>query len=307
MVKYSTIVHALGSQTDRYFGTGHRRSTYDFTPSHVTPDQVKGTGRVTQQGLWSAKSAGTVSRHLSTLDAMALAALALDHSLRLGPVPTGSLFISEVEIRAGSIATTSLDDTELDGQLTWSPASRTYLCTAAIGTMKVSLTLRPLGTTLAADQDDELDDFHATHLRNRIQYITELNMDCPGNRMTARLGTLLARGVETAGYRGIQSSHPHLFSASEAIVCLAQLAQAIAYEYDQVPRCESSNFWLRRLTITLHPPYLTVGDAVDVDVAVEQSAIVALHSTTWRKFRLRAASVGLSAVADVAHALPENL
>lgn len=305
VVTYPTIEHALGSPRGRYFGHGHRGSTYTFTPTSLAPGRVVGICAVRQEGTWSAKEAGTVSRHLSTIDAVSLAGLALEDVLRLEPVSVESLFISDASIRAGSAATEDLGAIPLEAGVTWNVQTRALDCVVTVGTMKLTLTVKAVPSSSSGDASVDAPKFYAQHMQNRIQHISDLEISCDDGRMQARLGALTAADGAPHDYAGLQSSHDDLFSISEAIVCLAQLAQAMAYEFDQISRDESAVFWLRRLSVSLREPRLHVGRLVDVDVRLAKTNELRLGGQVWRTLRLAAESRSLTAVADVAHVLPK--
>lgn len=304
MVSYSTIDHALGSPKGRYFGHGHRGAVYSFTPIAVVPRRVTGICAVQQEGTWSAKESGTVSRHLSTIDAVSLAALALDAVLELEPVAVESLFVTSASIRAGSAATEDLDAVPLELGVAWNVETRALDCTATVGTMKLVLTVKVVPSPSPAGSPPGAASFFAQHLQSRIQHISDIEIGCDDGRMQARLGALTASDAAPPSYSGLQSAHHELFSISEAIVCLAQLAQAMAYEFDQISRDESAVFWLRRLSVSLPEPRLRVGQLTDVEVRVAKTNELQVAGRAWRTLRLAAESRSLSAVADVAHVLP---
>lgn len=305
MVNYSTIDHALGSPKGRYFGQGHRRSIYAFTPTEVVQGRVSGVCSVGQEGLWSAKDTGTVSRHLSTIDAVSLAGLALEAVFQLEPVVVESLFVTDASIRAGSAATEDLSAVPLDATVVWNLATRAFDCAVTVGTMKLTLAVKTVPGTFFTTTATSAPKFFAQHLQNRIQHISDIDIDCDAGRMQAKLGALTIGSGPSSHYSGFQSAHFELFSIPEAIVCLAQLAQTMAYEFDQISRDESAVFWLRRLNVSLTEPRLRVGQLVDVDVQVAKTNELRIGGEPWRTLRLTADAQGLNALADVAHILPK--
>lgn len=306
MVTYSTIDHALGSPQGRNFGQGHRRSTYAFTPTDVTRGRVTGVCAIGHDGVWSAKDTGTVARHLSTIDAVSLAGLAIEAALRLEPVAVEALFVTDVSIRAGSSATEDLTTVNLEAQVAWNLATRVFDCVARVGTMKLTLTVAPVPGAPEVMAPEHTPAFFARHLAERIQHISDLDIRCDAGSMRARFGALAVGNGPPGRFSGLQSAHAELLSASEAIVCLAQLAQTMAYEFDQLSRDDSAVFWLRRLNVSLDAPRLRVGQLVDVDVHVVRTNELRVAGDSWRTLRLEACTDGLRALADVAHVLPNS-
>ncbi|KQT95971.1 AvrD family protein [Sanguibacter sp. Leaf3] len=302
---YSTIDHALGAPGERYFGDGHRRSTYSFTTKTLVRGLVTGISTVTQDGSWSSKEAGVVSRHLSTIDAVSLAGLALEVVLQQEPVELESLMVTSASVRAGSASTDDLVAVPVEARVDWLPEDRAFACSVVVGTMKVSLTVVPVAAETPLRAEGPSPAFFAGHLRSRVQHITDIDIDLEAGVMRARLGALAASSGVADGFRGLQSAHSKVFSVCEAIVCLAQLAQAIAYEYDHMSRDQSAVFWLRRFDINLVRPWIKVGQLVDVRVEILKADEVVVRGAVWRTLRLAAAGQGIDAIADVAHILPD--
>lgn len=306
-IDHATIDHALGHHVARYFGEGHKGAAYRFTPVSHEPDRVTGTGAVTHDGLWSHKESGVVSRHLSTIDAVVLSVQALETVLGSGPAPLPSLFVTDLVIRAGSSAVEDLSRIEVQAQARWDADAQTFVCATVVGTMKLELRVRPLMVTPRPAAAVSGPQFYCDHLKGRTQHITDLSIQCDGDasgRMSAVLGELYSVEEDHQRYSGLQSAHAHLISVAEAIVCLAQLAQVMAYEHDRVDRSESANFWLRRLEVHLAEPYLEIGRLTQVDVEIVKANKVRLNGATWRSLRLEAAASAFTAVADVAHQIP---
>lgn len=303
---YSTIDHALGGPRGRYFGDGHRRSTYSFTAKTLTRGLVTGTSTVTQDGSWSLKEAGVVSRHLSTIDAVSLAGLALEVVLQQEPVDLESLVVTSASVRAGAAPTDDLVAVPVEARVDWLPQERAFKCSVVVGTMKVSLTVEPVAAEVAHLAGKQRPAFFAEHLRSRAQHITDIDIDPEAGVMRARLGALASPSGVPDRFCGLQSAHSMVFSVCEAIVCLAQLAQAIAYEYDRMSRDQSAVFWLRRFDINLVRPWIKVGQLVDVRVEILKADEVIVRGEVWRTLRLAAAGQGIDAIADVAHILPDT-
>jgi hypothetical protein len=308
MLMYSTIDHALGSHSGRYFGDGHRGSSYEFEAAEVSGRRATGYGSVSHDGTWSTKALGQVSRHLTSVDAVALATLALDEVLAHQPVPVESLFVTELSLRAGAAAVQDLSSTPVDVSATWLVGRRAFRCEARVGTITLELVARPV-VSCGGGQDPRLGrHFYSEHLQDRTQHLADIALpgQAPEARMTAALGALHAAETGDGSYSGLQSGHHELFSVSDAVVCLAQLGQALAYAYDGVPRDATSNFWLRRLSVRLVRPYLRIGQLTHVDLGIVRAGTVSLAGERWRTLRLDARATQLTAVADVAHVLPQG-
>lgn len=66
-----TVDYLLGDNRNRYFGRGHKRTTYLVKLKNI----LEGVGSLHQEGLWSSKQSEIIQQHLSTLDGIVLAHL----------------------------------------------------------------------------------------------------------------------------------------------------------------------------------------------------------------------------------------
>lgn len=311
MISYATIDHALGNPKGRYFGQGHRSSVDHFSLGHLERGTARGLGAVHQEGLWSTKETGVVSRHLSTIDAISLAGVALESVLSLEPVTVEHLFVTTATIRSGSAATEDLTAIPIEANAEWDATRRAFSCSVRVGSIKLELRIETIPATFGSVTADEEANFYASHLRRRIQHISDINInladvECTSDSMSAKMGTLAVENHNTVRYTGLQAAHAELFSASEAVVCLAQLGQTLAYEYDRISRDESAVFWLRRMSVEISEPRLRVGQLIDVSLNIEKSSELRIQDERFRSLRLSAKGMGITAIADVAHALPDD-
>jgi hypothetical protein len=306
MSRYATIDQALGDAGDRYFGEGHRRTAYEFEPVEVSRGHASGRGRVSQAGAWSTKGATTLAPHLSSIDAVVLTALALEQALALEPVPVEALVVTDVTVRARSAADPSGAAIAVQAGAGWDPQHGAFVGSGSVGPIRVDCVLTASGSVPRQRDVAERRPFFAHHLGSREQHIDDLEVDRDARSLRARVGALEVRDASAGPFTGLQASRAGQLSVAECIVCLAQLAQVMAYEHDQVARAESSTFWMRRLNVSLSPPYPSVGQLLSVEAMLTRALSVRLDGQEWRSLRLTAEAPGLRAEADVAHVVHQR-
>ena len=95
----------LGSYDERYFGGGHKQTTYSemFDISEQEGDYI-GHVALNQESCWSKKKNVAITPHLSTLDGVVLAVLIVEKYLEKYEPQTSlsALFIDAFEIKAGA-------------------------------------------------------------------------------------------------------------------------------------------------------------------------------------------------------------
>ncbi|WP_102509670.1 AvrD family protein [Sanguibacter massiliensis] len=177
MTHYATIDHALGERTQRHFGDGHRRSRYEVRAEHVDLSGARCRGSVVHDGAWSHKAHETVERHLSTVDAVCLTALALERALESGPVDVRHLDVTHVEIRAAAGGPEDLADVPVAVAVSWDPTDARFTCSGTVGSMRVRLRAeeRLAGTSGFVSDGSVLSEWAYAAVRARIG----LNPDAP--------------------------------------------------------------------------------------------------------------------------------
>ena len=90
-----TVDYLLGDNRNRYFGRGHKRTTYEVKLKNI----LEGVGSLHQEGLWSSKQSEIVQQHLSTLDGIVLAHLFGSEILKRMGVRLNQYRLSHFEIK----------------------------------------------------------------------------------------------------------------------------------------------------------------------------------------------------------------
>jgi len=250
---YPSVDDKLGDRRTRFFGEGFKRVTHAVTNVSVTPatGTVEATAGLSLPGTWSQKGQAEQRPHLSTIDAMLLAAqltgLYTGHTVEHDPT---RFRVLGVKIRAGA----QPDEDGLEqfpvhavhrSTTDASDGEQTTTVDCRIGGMAVTVTAaHPAGTPVDAPgfyaQAGHLpgvwnDRPYGVDHCTQAQLLTDVHADVTDLRASARL--------ELTG--------ESVFTAIDLFVSALQLSQVLLYELDGVDRACSNTLWMRRTDITI--------------------------------------------------------
>ncbi|GAQ50911.1 AvrD family protein [Streptomyces acidiscabies] len=320
----------LGPAEGRYFGSGFRRVRQRLTAIALTggPESTRATATasVGYPGDWSAKGTGGLVPHLSTIDALVLAArtaeLLLTHAYGLDAGARSRMWLRRVVIRAGDRPQEDLARLPVHG--TVRPAEsvavadglRTSVVGVTIGSMDVRCEVqhedqggyRPSPGALYEDADTALGapdgQYYAELFRWRGQRVTHLAVDAPAGRADAEV-TLTPAPGESAG-TGLEAAYAPSASMVDAIAVMGQLAQILMYELDGLTRGGSDTLWLRRAELATDLPLRAVDRAFPVHARVADSRLVDIDDRRWRVCDLSYGFHGITGTFSVTHRLPDR-
>lgn len=320
----------LGPAEGRYFGSGFRRVRQRLTAIALTggPESTRATATasVGYPGDWSAKGTGGLVPHLSTIDALVLAArtaeLLLTHAYGLDAGARSRMWLRRVVIRAGDRPQEDLARLPVHG--TARPAEsvavadglRTSVVGVTIGSMDVRCEVqhedqggyRPSQSALYEDADTALGapdgQYYAELFRWRGQRVTHLAVDAPAGRADAEV-TLTPAPGESAG-TGLEAAYAPSASMVDAIAVMGQLAQILMYELDGLTRGGSDTLWLRRAELATDLPLRAVDRAFPVHARVADSRLVDIDDRRWRVCDLSYGFHGITGTFSVTHRLPDR-
>ncbi|GAV38810.1 AvrD family protein [Streptomyces acidiscabies] len=320
----------LGPAEGRYFGSGFRRVRQRLTAIALTggPESTRATATasVGYPGDWSAKGTGGLVPHLSTIDALVLAArtaeLLLTHAYGLDAGARSRMWLRRVVIRAGDRPQEDLARLPVHG--TVRPAEsvavadglRTSVVGVTIGSMDVRCEVqhedqggyRPSQSALYEDADTALGapdgQYYAELFRWRGQRVTHLAVDAPAGRADAEV-TLTPAPGESSG-TGMEAAYAPSASMVDAIAVMGQLAQILMYELDGLTRGGSDTLWLRRAELATDLPLRAVDRAFPVHARVADSRLVDIDDRRWRVCDLSYGFHGITGTFSVTHRLPDR-
>jgi hypothetical protein len=326
---YGSPESCLGPGSSRFFGSGYKRVVQDL--KGITADGSAEPGALaTARGVltypqdWSRKSdAGELRPHLSSIDALVLAAaLAEVHVGRafgLTAAQQRRTWLRHADVRAGSSPHEDLEDFPVQGRLLAvdRPASQgttlisTYDC--RVGGLRVRCALAhdsgagSRGPAAHADLAEALGPARARHYgegyKHRDQYTDQVHVDLDRQRVRGRQRVVATEnGTETAG---AEAAYGPSVSMVDALVGVAQLAQALLYAQDGLSRGSSDTLWMRRFVIGARTPVRPLGRSFESTVRTVRTRLLEMGGETWRTAELAVDDyAGIGGRCSLAHRLP---
>ena len=317
----------LGPAEGRFFGSGYRRVTRELSEVVLRAmslgDSIEACARVHYPVDWSCKAAGELAPHLSSIDAaliaIDLAELYVSHGERFDGDARRRSWISELALTAGSRPTDvrtafpcSLHAAE--GGSRENGHFRTRF-DGRIGSIRVRLeiehdvALPPLPQTGRTVVDASVlgtdgSRYFSTGYRNRRQTISQLVVDV---ERRAAAANLIVSGDTCRSDTGLGGAYQPTVSVIEIIVSLAQLAQVVLYQADDLPRQHSNTLWMRGIWLTAHTPSHPLDAPIPIRVGTRRWDQVQMDSRTWRLAEFYGSLPGVDVGARLAHALPERV
>lgn len=299
----------LGAYKTRYFGAGHKNTTYYIQNNSGQRDENNRffiTAEVCQNGSWSKKNEVNMVQHLSTIDGLILAVSGAEKYLEKyhHEIDLENLFLASFEIRAGNEPIEDFKQIPI-------------LLKKVVVTLEIqSFTVSILGMTVKIQLKEALDkmkkqeknvdspNYMTTHVKNVRQDISDIQLFngreiiCNFKQVTqhARL------------YRGVNSGVSRTVSLVEWLITFSQMSQVIAYNYDDIDRQYSDTLWMRSIKAELKAPYLYDTDGVIVTGGINKSSLLTINSENWRLFNMsgETADSQVKFLGKMAHKLPSK-
>ncbi|QEU83710.1 AvrD family protein [Streptomyces viridosporus] len=307
---YGSLESCLGPGSARFFGSGYKRVVQDLrditTDGSAEPGALAtARGTLTYPQDWSRKSgAGELRPHLSSIDALVLAAtlaeVHVNRAFGLTATEQRRTWLRHADVRAGSSPHEDLADFPVQGRLLAvdGPAPQQSALTSTfdcrIGGLRVRCTLAhergagPEGLATYADAAEALGPARARHYgegyKHRDQYADQVHVDLDRQRVRGRQRVVATeRGAET---HGAEAAYGPSVSLVDALVGVAQLAQALLYAQDGLSRGNSNTLWMRRFVIGTQTPIRPLGRSFVSTVRTARTRLIGMGGETWRAAEL---------------------
>jgi hypothetical protein len=254
-----TFDDVLGPADGRYFGSGYRRTRYHLPGlrSGDEPEVLSGAARVQYPEDWSRKEGVARVAHLSTADALVLAAhavqVALGRTLGLVAAEVRSAWFMELSVRTGARPVTDLQAVPVSCRRTTTTADgRQTDFLVKVGTFTVAAQVchpearHPRPPQRGRPSEPTL----YTHgFRESVHAGSVLSADTSVQRLdcSAEVGALPAQA-------GIESGTGCGATLLDCLVFAGQMLQMLVCLVDGTTRDGSGNLWLRTITFTTVNP-----------------------------------------------------
>jgi len=319
---FSSIDDLLGDSRTRFFGAGYRliRRHVSDIALDTRESAVEASAAIEYPSAWSKKKDRELQPHLSSIDALAIAAQLAETYLRtvfgVDGAAADRLRIERCALKPGPTPTTDLEsiptrctfvgvDAPADGAA-W---QRSHFSTR-VGTIGVELSI---GHPVASPREvraswKRIEDllgpstksyYGAAHTQTDLA-ISDVAFDSSGKRVSANLDMQPPSGAKL---EGMGAAYYPFVSEMTAIVSVAQLAQALLYRYDNLTREQSNNLWMRKIVIVSHNPAPASRD-IHVETWSTKMTLLPVKDGVWRTGNFEMAMPGMTAEYTLAHQLP---
>lgn len=292
----------LGNYDTRYFGAGHKHTTYAMT------DVKKNTkGNYTaiasldlNTDKWSTKNGVQQVAHVSTIDAVALSCLIIETAI--APLNLDNYFIHKFDFKAGSSAIEDIKNIDMEvTKLNFDDPIISFK--TVLEGIKVSIVLKKSefykqSHYKFADYDSFLDN----HLKDTYLDIDKINY--LGN---SGLSTSINRKRNPQViYHGLGSCIQDHLSILEWLVVFSQIGEIMAYNYDHITRQCSNNLWMKHVTATFNEK-ATVSYPITTISEVTHASIIEMKGNRWRILKEKGSDINNEVFfeAKIAHQLPQ--
>jgi hypothetical protein len=312
----SSIDDHLGPSQGRFFGHGFKRVAHSVRGVEITRGAISATAGLAYPADWSRKSSGSLRPHLSSVDALVLAVqLAeahLTHTRRLDVGQRRRTWLRSFDMRGGRVPQEDLAALPVQAiQLDTRNSVSTYSC--LIGTLGVTCQIEhDAGRARATGGDyDNLDSllgaaqgrYYGAGFRRRAQRIADVCVTPDGDAIAATVAVSDPDGALDDGLGGAYGPAPSML---DGLVCLAQLAQVLAYRLDGIERGQSHTLWMRRLAQSSPAPPRPATGPVTATLALQRSRVLAFGDGRWRTLDVAGELHGIHVRSSIAHQLPER-
>ncbi len=294
----------LGDYETRYFGAGHKRTSYKLKGSF--PDC---RAEVFQTDGWSVKDGCQMKPHLSTIDGIILAVMYVEKHMKENNVHIllDSFFLYAFEIKSGVMPVEDLMDVSLDMKKEEILEKKAYF-EVVVGGMAVKLKFKSVKSDsynndcCIQEMDNDNAHYFSEHLKNVKHNVGDISF---GENSIACV--ISREEMRNVSYNGIGKLLANTISILEWLIIFSQMGQLLAYEIDSINRQESETLWMKNikaemdLLVTYKKPLFVSGGIV-------KSSLLNIKSKMWRIFEMAgsADNGNVRFEGKIAHILPDS-
>lgn len=296
----------LGNYSERYFGLGHKQTTYsEIFDIHEEAGDFIGYVALHQESCWSKKKDVVVTPHLSSLDGIVLAVLMVEKYLeKMAPwLSLETLFVESFEMKAG--ATPIEDLTRIPIKLKRIKQDKeTYAATIHILSMKINLSIRQYDLAPVTPQVADNPSYVATHLKSITHDLTNIDL------LSKKYANcdVVRHCISNPSYRGISSRYSASISIFEWLIIVSQFAQVMAYNFDEITRCDSDTLWMRTIKAEIKNPLVYTDPTLVIGEIVKSSSLKR-GEDEWRILEMQGGTIDEAVIfsGNIAHKIPTHL
>ncbi|WP_410646304.1 AvrD family protein [Amycolatopsis sp. cmx-4-54] len=319
--RFDSIDDQLGPRADRYFGDGFKRVSHQITNAvlDTRDSSITAHARLRYPPDWSSKTSDVLrTPHLSSLDVAALAVQLADlyftATFGLTDEQRRGLTIRRLTVKAGSSPQQQLTDVSMSAQRVVTKSDTHAALTRLTGNVGGLATLcevvhprhlhvRTSGPRIVSAEKalgDPAHRYFGTGFQTRDHELRDVVV---AENHTVVSATARVMGAEIHP-NGIAGRYQPAITLIDGMIVLAQLAQSLLYDLDDVDRGDSNTLWLRKFDVVGPPPHQRLGTPFRASASVTRTGLVNFAGGTWRTSSWRALFSGLHFQFRLAHELP---
>jgi hypothetical protein len=326
-----TIDAHLGAASTRFFGEGFRKVRHRLGDAEVVVAgdgrlQVVARGTLTYPQNWSVKTTGSLTPHLSTIDAFVMAVeaseLLLVRVYGLGPRERSRAWIRSADFRAGATPQEDLGDFPVSASIATTrpnggPLGLTFVSEldCRIGSVKVRMSIEhdvarirhEVGAIGAPDEvlGESSARFYGAGYTARRHVIDDVRRE--GEATVSARVRIDGWGDDRALCDDLGGEYRPAVSIVDAMTAQPQIAQALLYDLDGIDRSESHTLWMRRAAVTATTPHRAIEAPFTMIATVARSRLTPVGGVTFRSTDFVGSFQGLACSYSLAHQLPERV
>lgn len=235
----------LGPADERYFGAGYREVAHNVSGA-MLGNTIRGTGVVVYPQDWSIGSGGRRrTPHLSSVDAVVLPVLLLEKCMPSHQL--GDLFVSSIELRAGTRAWEKLENVPLQTEVSSAGGGRLDVC-GVVGNIRVriALTRHDAPVSVATGGQSVYGRLFQTTRSESLVRNGAVGGSLTGRHRMHFDGEREPGGIEAFAWPGL--------TVLDYLVLLGQMTQALVYTSAGVLRSTAGPLWMRTMRVERSAP-----------------------------------------------------
>lgn len=265
----------LGNYDERYFGLGHKQTTYsEIFDIHETDGNFIGYVALHQDSCWSKKKNVVATPHLSSLDGIVLAVLMVEKYLeKMAPwLSLETLLVESFEIKAGATPIEDLNRIPVKLKK-MNQDKEAYTATIHILSMKINLSLRQYDLDLVVPENESNISYVATHLKSMTHDLTNIDL--------------------------LSEKYANCDVVRE---CISKPS------YSGVSSCYSDTLWMRTIKAEIKKP-LPYTEPLLVIGEIVKSTSLKRGEDEWRILEMQGGTIGQDVIfsGNIAHKIPTHL
>ncbi|MGT2750538.1 AvrD family protein [Streptococcus orisasini] len=294
----------LGDHRTRYFGDGHKKTSYSIG------DLVNGRayGKITHEDLWSKKQNKEIQPHLSTLDGVILASLVAEKYLSQHEYSVENFYLMNFEIKSGMKPIEDLEKVLINLKKAEVNSNKAFFEVSVLD-MKVKVTFRLLYKSYEVTYDSmKSKNYLSNHLKDvkhnvyDVSFLETLDtadkcsIYCKANKISNQY----------TSYSGISSSYIENYSILELLIIFSQMAEMLAYHVDDIDRECSETLWMKNVSAELTDPIPS--DEIALLGKITKSKSLDMKGKNWKIFEMSGTDTKnrIKISSKIAHQLPES-